>query len=214
MKVGSFLVDTIAPPDPFVREIELLDPAEFLSKAQKPDVALKDEVLSFFLYKDPLVKAAILEVKSYANRKITKLLGRVIYELLVAELEDLDMFENFKEPLLLPIPMTQKSIRERGWNQCELIVDAVNTTSCGKTFKTSSKLLVKIKKTGDQVGKGRKERFENLAQCFSVSNPSAVRGRNVIVLDDITTTGATLQEAKRALLEAGARRVLLVAIAH
>lgn len=212
--MGGFLVDTIAPPDPFIREIESLSPADFLNRAQRQKVALTDGVLSFFVYKDPLVKAAILEVKSYANRKIAKLLGCVLYELLVAELEDLDTFENFKNPLLLPIPMTRKSIRERGWNQCELFVDAIEVASRGKTFETSSNTLVKIKKTGDQVGKGRKERFQNLAQCFSVSNPGAVHGRNIIVLDDITTTGATLQEAKRALLEAGARRVLLVAIAH
>lgn len=209
----NFVLDTIAPTDPFIREIEDMSAEEFIQRAKKIEKnTVEGDFIAFFSYKDPLVKAAILEVKSYGNKRIARLLGEVVHELLVLELEDMEVFYNFRAPLLLPIPMTRKSIRERGWNQCELLVQAITRYS-DEMFETPRNALVKIGKTEDQVGKGRKERFANLAHVF-IADSNVIHDRNVIVLDDIVTTGATLCEAKRALFEAGARKVLSVAIAH
>ncbi len=212
LKIWNLFIDTIAPQDPFIKKIENMTAEEFIREAHRLHTSTADDFVAFFAYKDPLVKAAILEVKSYGNRKIARLLGEVIHELLVTELEDMEIFYNFRSPLLLPIPMTRTSLRKRGWNQCQLCVSALIACS-GNTFDTAQNALTKMRKTDDQVGKGRKERFENLRHSC-VADPALVRDRNVIILDDIVTTGATLAEAKRALLEAGARKVFSVAIAH
>jgi predicted amidophosphoribosyltransferase len=60
----------------------------------------------------------------------------------------------------------------------------------------------------------RVQRFENLKNCFAVPHPELVKDRTVIVFDDILTTGATFKDARRALEQAGANKIICVAIAH
>jgi ComF family protein len=213
--IWNFILDTVVPQDPYIRSIEKMGPGEFMAavKMLSPGEHI-DGALCFFSYRDPLVKAAILEVKSYGNRIIARLLAKTVRELLIAELSDLELFKNFVSPVLLPIPLTRKSLQKRGWNQCGLIVDEIKKIDQEKLLEIRNGVLIKTRETGDQVGKSRKERLENLRMCFSVRSEDAVRGRNVIVLDDIATTGATLFEARRALKKAGAKKVLCVAIAH
>ena len=213
-KTWDFVLETIAPQDPYVRSIELMSPAEFSAKASEilPEGTI-DGVISFFSYKGKLAKTAILEVKSYGNKRIARLLGTAIRDLLVFELSELELFENFTKPLLVPIPLTKKSLRRRGYNQCELIAREIAKADKGATLEMSASALIKTKETGDQVGKSRVERFANLKGCFQAKSEET-KGRNVIVLDDIVTTGATLKEAERALRKAGARKIILVSVAH
>jgi competence protein ComFC len=214
-KIYEFLIDTLFPPDKRVREIENMDTGVFIQKAQKSLAdETSNEIMSLFLYKDPLVKTAILEVKSYGNKKVAKIIGKAVYDLLLEEISDLILFSHFTHPLIIPIPITRKSMRKRGWNQCELILNGIQEKQSELIFEVRKDILFKVRETGDQVGKGRKERFENLKNCFQVKNPTLVKERNIIVFDDILTTGATLLEAKRTLKQAGAKRVILVAFAH
>ncbi|MBX4189617.1 hypothetical protein KW785_03450 [Candidatus Parcubacteria bacterium] len=76
-------------------------------------------------------------------------------------------------------------------------------------------LLRKEKHTESQTKTANKrERLTNIDHSMRVVTPSAVEGRSIILLDDVTTTGATFKDARRALKEAGARKVLCVALAH
>lgn len=211
----EFLIDTIAPPDPKVRKIELLQPEKFLEEAMQGQ-KLEDSpgVLHFLPYRSDTVKTAVIEIKTHENRKIAGLLGHLLYDFLLSELPDLEAFQNFTSPLVIPIPITQKKKRKRGWNQCELLAKAMEKIDKSKTFEICSNILLKPRENEDQVGKGRIERFKNLENCFSVKKTNLVKGRNIIVFDDIVTTGATLAEAKSTLLSAGAKKVILVALAH
>ncbi|HEY4500598.1 MAG TPA: phosphoribosyltransferase family protein [Candidatus Paceibacterota bacterium] len=238
----DFLIDTIAPPDPEVRKIEMMSPEIFLEYAMRGEKLEESPgVLHFLPYRSAVVKTAIIEIKTHENRRIARLLGTLLHDFLLSELPDLEMFQNFTRPLVLPIPITRKKKRRRGWNQCELLAEAMKKIDAGKTmngtineiisgvksgiigktmngtnktFEISADILQKIRENADQVGKSRAERFKNLENCFRVRNPAFVRDRNIIVFDDIVTTGATLAEAKRTLLSAGARKVILVALAH
>ncbi|MBI5134288.1 MAG: ComF family protein [Candidatus Taylorbacteria bacterium] len=213
--IFEYALDTIAPPDPLVRKIERMGSAEF-ARLTEPSSS-KDRIASvtaLFSYKDRLARAAILEVKSYGNKKVAHILGEAAYEYLLAELSDLELFENFDRPILTAIPMTRRSLRKRGWNQCDLIARGIALVDEARVIDVRTDLLEKVKETKDQVGRTRKERLENLKGAFAAKRPEEIRGRNVIVLDDIATTGATLGEAKRALLRAGAKKVWCVALAH
>lgn len=214
-RAWEFALDTIAPPDPLVRDIERSGPSGFMASAAPSDPA-KDikGITAFFSYKDRLVKTAILEVKSYGNKRVARIIGEAAYECLLAELSDLALFKNFDSPLLTTIPMTRKALRKRGWNQCDLIAEGIRLADRSQSIEIRTGLLEKVRETGDQVGRSRSERLESLKGCFEARRPEAVQGRNVIVLDDIATTGATLGEARKALRRAGARRVWCVAIAH
>lgn len=208
----QLILDIVAPQNPVIKELETMSVHDFIRKTRCTETHNTLEgIQSILSYKNPLVKKAILEVKSHGNKKIANLLGSVLSEYLVAELEDLTLFNNFTHPVLIPIPITKKSRRARGWNQCELILESLVHSDY---FEIDVSTLQKTKETADQVGKNRVERFKNLKGCFSVHNPEKIKNRNVILFDDIVTTGATLGEAQRALKKVGVKNILLVALAH
>ena len=108
---------------------------------------------------------------------------------------------------------SESAHRERGWNQCEIIADELARLDGGKNFELRKNILVKNKNTSDQVGKGRKERLKNLENAFSVKNANSLKDRLVIVLDDVITTGATMEEASEFPCER-CKKILFLAIAH
>lgn len=167
-----------------------------------------------FPYKNQIIKTLIVEIKSRYNKKIVNILAKIFYDHLIDELSDLFLFKNFSKPILLPIPMTQKSLKERGWNQCLLICKELERIDKNNFFELKNNILLKVRETEDQVGKNREQRLKNLYKSFYVSNKKDIIGRNIIVIDDVLTTGSTFTEAKRALFEAGAKDVLCFAISH
>ena len=108
------------------------------------------------------------------------------------------------------VPMTRRAQRKRGFNQSELLAKAVSERA-GKPFIKGA--LVKRKDTGEQKDLSRKERSKNLAGCFKVVKGEEVKGKRVLVVDDILTTGATADEMAKALLKAGAGEVYLATVA-
>ena len=121
----------------------------------------------------------------------------------------------FKSVLLVPIPISNKRRSERGWNQAEMLAERVAALDKENLFKYLPGQLVKIIHTESQTRTGsRKERLENLKNSMEILSTSVVAGKCVVVIDDVTTTGATFIEAERALTTAGAKNILCVAIAH
>lgn len=214
MGVYEFFLDILFPLDPDVVRLEAMTSGGLTTCARRLDVGREiPESIILFEYKDPLIRTAIREVKFRGNKKIARLLGESVRDVLVAELGDLKAFKNFRDPLLVPIPMTKRTLRTRGWDQCHLLLAEIQGDADGIGVEVRLDAMRKIRDTEDQVGKDRKGRLENLHGCLK-ADEGIVRGRNVIVFDDVVTTGATYEEAKRALRSAGARRVLLLSIAH
>jgi competence protein ComFC len=208
MRAVRYALDTIAPPDPLIREIENMTPAEFERRVSGIASRRPDGVIAFFPYRNEVMRKTLVELKDFRNRKIERLIGG----LMCARLLAMDGM-HFEHPLLVPVPMTKKALRKRGWNQCELIAREISKADRERRIEMRTDVLYKTRDTGDQVGKTREERLASLDSCMTAMDQSAVRDRVVILLDDIVTTGATLGEAKRALLQAGARAVICVAVA-
>ena len=162
------------------------------------------------------MRDAIWEIKFRGNIRIAKLIATLLYDELLEKLSEEKLFGGARSapPLLLPIPISARRHRERGWNQCEIIADELARLDGGKNFELRKNILVKNKNTADQVGKGRKERLKNLENAFSVKDAQAIKDRFIILLDDVITTGATIEEAGRALRASGAKKILFLAIAH
>lgn len=207
MRSGAlFMLDTIAPPDPEVRRIERMATEDFIAEAGEPAEAGPPDTVSFFPYRTPLLKTALVELKNHGSRDLARAIGAAF----ASKLRELPTRDHAR--IFLPVPITAKKKRERGFNQCELIGDALLDAG----FDVRNNVLVKNRETADQVGKRRGERFDNLVDSFAVSSARRheVVGKDVAVFDDIVTTGATLYEARKTLLAAGARSVLCVAIAR
>ncbi len=116
-------------------------------------------------------------------------------------------------PVLVPVPLHKARRHDRGFNQAELIARAASKYFEQK-LAIAPEALVRRRETISQVGLSREERIENMRDAFRVADLKAIRGRNVIVVDDVMTTGTTLSECARVLKAAGAERVWAVTVAR
>jgi ComF family protein len=163
-------------------------------------------------YSEPQVRALVWEVKYYAEGHASKIAGEYLAQLLLAEASDI-----IGIPLLIPMPMHPKRRKERGHNQTEVLCDcALRSLSevGGGTFSYDPSVLTRTRHTKPQQGLERHNRLKNLKNAMAVSDASKVKGRVCIVVDDVSTTGASFAEAKRALKEAGASEVRCIALAQ
>lgn len=209
----NFLLDLLLPQKPLVRELLAMDAGEFAERAGRYNSPAGKDTVALFDYRDPLVKEAIWMLKYRGNKKIAALLAALLYEELIAFLAEYAPLANFTNPLLAPIPLSKERKRERGFNQCELITEELERLDKNRNFTASKTAIVKIKDTPSQTKTdSRAEREKNLKGCFGASREAA--GRNIILVDDVATTGATIEEARRTLRRAGARKVIAFTFAH
>jgi predicted amidophosphoribosyltransferase len=111
-----------------------------------------------------------------------------------------------EEILLVPVPSTRTAVRARGHDPAARIATAaVRELRARRLGARRLDALAHTRAVADQAGLGAAERRDNLAGALCVPRPAAVRGRRLIVVDDVITTGATLAEAARALRAAGAK---------
>lgn len=133
------------------------------------------------------------------------------YKCFSSYLVDAYKFYGYFCDLICYVPMHKKRQNNRGYNQCELLA-----TQLGQILKipVSCENLVKIKDTKNQVDLNFKQRKENLNGAFKVLNKSEFQGKTILLVDDVYTTGATLNNCTKTLLKAGAKAVLCLTIAH
>lgn len=213
--IKKLFLDFLFPKSSRVIELESLSPSVLLEILPR-NLAEPDEgAIALFDYRDSVVKEIIWEMKYNGNRVLADRLGEILYDTVISELGDKNIFEKFKTAVLMPMPISDKRRFERGWNQAELLTAAVKQKDIASRFKYLPRQLAKLRHTESQTKTaGKSERRENLKDSMKVLNPDSVSGRCVVLIDDVVTTGSTFAEAKRALKEAGVKRVLCFAVAH
>ena len=112
---------------------------------------------------------------------------------------------------LIPVPLHPKRLRERGFNQALLLSKALEDIPPGKI---KPRLLKRIRHTPPQVRLNPDERRQNVRGAFELKDPDGVRGKNILLVDDVFTTGATVNECARVLKKAGAGQVSVVTLAR
>jgi len=172
------------------------------------------DFISIFKYKDPFIREAIWLLKYRRNLWLAEIFGFFTYEILLEELGDMLIFENFEKPLLIPIPLSKKRLRERGFNQVELVAKEIKKIDSEDYLELDTKILLKTRETGSQTRKNKKEREKNIRGSFAVSNPEKIKGRNIILLDDVLTTGSTMEEAEKTLRGSGAKNIFKLVLGH
>ena len=115
--------------------------------------------------------------------------------------------------LVIPVRLHVRKLRQRGFNQSELIARAACRRS-PVVVSLNAKCLVRQRETASQAGLTRPQRRENLRGAFAVRDADAVRGRNVLMIDDVFTTGTTISECARVLRRAGAASVYAARVAR
>lgn len=146
------------------------------------------------------------QVRPAAN-VLGRMLGEVIATLL-PRAEDL--------PLLLPVPLHAAKLRQRGFNQSELIARAAlkSPALANVPLQVHVSSLERVRPTESQTGLTRHQRRENIRGAFRVRDAEAVNGRTILLVDDVFTTGTTVSECARVLRKAGAARVCVATVAR
>ncbi len=209
----QYLVDRLAPPRTNFAIVQKLDEKTINSLPKGPSVDGCDWIFPLFHYKDSRVRAIIWELKYRENTLPLEYIGRMIFDEIVAVTSDVVLFNNDAQFLLIPIPITEERRSERGYNQSELLAKAVLENDIQHSLLYAPQWFSKIKETERQShSQSRAERMQNLIGCFSAD--PRVSGKYIILIDDVVTTGSTLSEARKTLLETGARDVFAFTIAH
>lgn len=168
-----------------------------------------DRLLSLYDYKDAEVSATIISGKYQFIPDVFKVLGERLGVFLVSAAA-LEVDNNaHRSSIICPIPLAKSRRRWRGFNQAEIIAEAVGRQS-GWAIQ---ECLQRVKSTKVQKDLSREERLKNVADCFAVgSRPTA--GKTLILVDDVITTGATLAQAAAVVKESGAAQVWAATIAR
>lgn len=112
--------------------------------------------------------------------------------------------------IILPVPLHPRKQRERGYNQSACFAQGLSESLA---IPWSDSLLIRSQYTTTQTHKTRLERFENVAEAFEVPNPALLEGKTLLLIDDVLTTGATLEACGALLLRIPRTRLLLVTLA-
>ncbi len=156
-----------------------------------------DQVVVPFRYEGPLAKAIKTfkyQGRLWLARELVRLWKRYLC------LPDHD--------LLLPVPLHRSRLLERGFNQSLLLARFMSPQ------KTVPDLLQRIRPTHPQTTLSEKGRWENVRRAFSLKEPGVVRNRSILLVDDVMTTGATVEECARVLREAGATKIVVALLAR
>ncbi len=161
--------------------------------------------ISPFLYRG---EAALLinRVKN-GNPKLAEYFGEQMAKALIQA--------GITEPLLIPVPVGKARRREREFNQAERLTERVWECLCenGVAAQTDFSLLVKERETKLQKRMSRKEREENVRGAYRVADRTRCKGKRVVVVDDIMTTGSTGNEIAKRFFKAGAKEVYFLVAA-
>jgi ComF family protein len=115
---------------------------------------------------------------------------------------------------MVPVPLHSSKRRQRRFNQADLIARDALKKLAQNDFEFAGKVLVRVKPTVSQIGLTRPQRRENMRGAFRVVHPNRVKGRSILLVDDVLTTGTTASECARVLRKAGAGQVWVATAAR
>ena len=170
-----------------------------------------DGLFSAASYQQPLVQKLILKFKYPPYLKGLK---PYLAYLIIAHftLGQNQLFQQKGEnSVFVPMPLHKSKKRKRGFNQAELIAQEL---SISLNIPMQTKALLKHKKTQSQTTLSREERQQNIKNAFLIKNPQLVEGKIVFLVDDVFTTGATMEEAARTLKAVKAKEVWGITLAR
>ena len=161
-------------------------------------------------YENALVKKIIYKFK---YEPFLKSLAVPLAKLIISHisLSESESFIKSLNPILIPIPLHPFRKKWRGYNQSELIAKELSKFY---NFPLVSDALIRKKKTISQTKLSKEERIKNIANAFTVKNQNLIEGKNILLVDDVFTSGATMEEGAKALKANGAKKVWGVAVAR
>jgi len=156
-----------------------------------------------FFTKDSLVQTLITQLKYHHNKKVGILFGKLMGEAIAVE-------EKFKQvDMIIPIPISASKMNSRGYNQSEVIAVGMQQVW---NRPIVDDVLIKRSWSNSQTKKDRKARLQQVPDLFFLQNPACIKDKHLLLVDDVLTTGATLEAAIETLM-AGSPASVSIAVA-
>jgi ComF family protein len=139
-------------------------------------------------------------------------LGRMLAEVIL----ELQPSVEHRRVVVVPVPLHAGKLKQRGFNQAELIAQAALKLipTGGVRFELAPSAMVRVRETSSQIGLTKHQRRENLRGAFRVNDPEKIVGQEILLVDDVLTTGTTASECARMLRRAGAVEVWVATVAR
>jgi len=151
-----------------------------------------------------VLKKAIHRFKYGGSRRLAAPLASLMAELLLSDALYADM------DLVVPVPLSGNKLRQRGFNQAALLAKEIGVRL---KIPVNGRVLAKIMDTPSQTGLSRAAREINLINAFHVTDARYLQGKNILIVDDVFTTGSTMSSAAAAVKQAGAGQVFVITAA-
>jgi ComF family protein len=164
-----------------------------------------DKILSATSFNNKIVKEAIHKFKYGYIEELSVPLSLLILNHL--QIIDCQIDKSF---IIVPVPMHIKKKRRRGFNQSEEISKIISSS----TTIPLSTTLIKTKETKPQMELNRAERIENIKDCFEIKDKNEIGNKTILLIDDVYTTGTTMDQCAKVLKENGAREVWGLTVAR
>jgi len=173
----------------------------------KPAVALKHNDINIWAVcaYEGVIKHCVHLFKYNARLNLLNALSSLMIDFIKNHLKDK------KFDLIIPVPLHGARLRERGFNQAELLAKKISTHI---SQPLCLKALKRVKPTLTQTGLSKTKRFTNLKGAFKIIRDDFVYNKNILLIDDVFTTGSTIGEAAKTLLEAKAKSVEALVLAR
>lgn len=152
-------------------------------------------------YVEPL-RHALLSLKYKNNLGIARVFTNFLAEIVFSN--------NWQADIIIPIPLCDSHMKKRGFNQAEQLARPLSMLL---GIPMDTRAVKRVKETSSQVDLSREERFKNLEDAF-FGNPAKLKSKKVLLVDDIVTTGATLNSCTEAILAAGGSSVFCITVAQ
>jgi len=209
------ILELLFPRAKHIRRFDTLQ-TDMLARTAVRTIAPTDpSCLAPFPYGHTLIRDAVHAAKYHGHKRAAALLGEALAPFLSEELAERRSFGSYDSVLYIPIPLAPARQHARGYNQAERIVAAILSYTHDPAADYVPSALVRVRDTKSQVRvHDRTARRNNVHNAFCIPNRKAIEGRDIVLVDDVVTTGATMGAARAVLIAAGARNVLCVAVAH
>lgn len=160
---------------------------------------------AWYFHKNSALQALLFQLKYKSNKEVGLFIGKQMGALLAAS-------ERFASiDALIPVPLHPQAHSKRGYNQAALICEGIGQV-WHKPVLTSA--IARIKHTSTQTKQTRAERWDNMENAFTIKDPLSINGKHLLIIDDVITTGATIEACGKTLLTIKDVRVSVAAAAY
>lgn len=186
-----------------------------IKKIPPASAPMQSFITSVFAYQDFRIKKLIWLLKYKNARHAARIFAPALAQTLTEFLGEENLFLGNRQILLVPIPLSKKRYQKRGYNQAELLAKEIFKLLPNEHIDIETNLLKKIIETTPQADIKKKSlRLQNLGDCFEMVAGRENSGEVIVLIDDVTTTGATLLAARKVLARGGFRKVYALTAAH